>query len=473
MMTNEIDIPATVQMADTAPISDLECEKMVLSSLISSVQNIVEIEEVLDTECFYDLHHKEIYSAILNVYHKGDRPDLVSIKAELAAMGSEVKVQELGDILVNNMAPLDIYPRSQRLRELGMRRKLWDIGMMLIGRSCQESEDLESVHLDAKNSIDSLFQGIEDETVNMADSYKELQTQMLLNRDLQEGQTIGTPTGFLELDRNGGLNETDLVVVGAETSQGKTSFATALTMSAIEAGDGVAFYSMEMTPKQLTARIASMRSGINVSDILYHKLEMWQIYKIDEAMSGFDASLLKFDGRSTSSLESILLSIRMMVMKHGIKGAVIDYLQLMSIKSEKLPREQMIAKCARDLKNLAKDLKIWIIVISQLSREKVSGLPTMSRLRDSGQIEEAADNVYLIYRPGMKGSYPDPFKDVPTDGTAEVIIGKGRNTGTGEFICGFKGENTLFYPLGMDEIERMKTRYSFPPADPTEEKLPF
>lgn len=156
---------------------------------------------------------------------------------------------------------------------------------------------------------------------------------------------------------------------------------------------------------------------------------------------------LFFDEKSTSSLDSIVMSIRMMKSRNDIKGAVVDYMQLIQ-KMPGMSTEQATARCARDLKNLAKELDIWIIAISQLSRDRSNPLPSMSRLRDSGQIEEAADNIYLIYRArDNKQTYPEPFTGYPTDGTAMVIIGKGRNTGTGEFLCGFKGENTLFYPL--------------------------
>lgn len=143
-------------------------------------------------------------------------------------------------------------------------------------------------------------------------------------------------------------------------------------------------------------------------------------------------------------------------MKYDIKGAVVDYLQLVNTKELGMNREQATAKCARDLKNIAKELGIWIIAISQLSRNAQSPVPSMARLRDSGQIEEAADNIFLIYRPRDSKNYPEPFTDVPADGTAMVIIGKGRHVGTGQFICGFKPENTLFYPLDDNSLINIK-----------------
>ena len=463
------------QPTDTGPIKDLECEKMVLSSLLTSYQAVTETDNILDVDCFSDLHHQEIWSAIHDVYKSGDTPDIVSVSAKLASTGSTVSNTEVMDLWYTSAQSLDITQRALRLKELGIRRKMWEVGMNLMNNSNLESLSIEEIHNEAKSNVDNLFDGLATQYETLADSYKQLQERMLLNRELLPGQTLGTPTGFPIFDLNGGLNGSDLTIVGAETSQGKTSFATALTVEAIKHGDGVAFYSMEMMPWQLAARIASMQSGIMSSKIMYRKLDLQDIYAIDSSMENLDMSKLYFDGRSTSSLDSILMSIRQMKMKYDIKGAVVDYLQLVNVVGLKFNREQAVAHAARELKNLAKELNIWIIALSQLSRNNSSAIPSMSRLRDSGQIEEAADNIYMIYRPRDNSRYPEPFTDVPTNGTAMIFVGKGRNTGTTEFICGFKAENTLFYPIDNEEIERLKVNFSFAcdPKDGLKEELPF
>ena len=189
-----------------------------------------------------------------------------------------------------------------------------------------------------------------------------------------------------------------------------------------------------------------------------------EIFRIDDAMSGIDMSLLHVDEKSTSSFDRIVTSIRMMKMKYDIKGVVIDYLQLINFDSMKdaTTREQKIGACSHSLKNLAKELGIWIILISQLNRNSQNPLPTLARLRDSGQIEEAADIVFFIYRPGRGLSYPEPFKDKTTQGTAMINIAKGLGIGTGEFLYGFKAENTLFYPLDENSIGSYSLSSQFP-----------
>ncbi|MDE6716561.1 MAG: DNA helicase [Muribaculaceae bacterium] len=440
------------------PIKDLECEKMVIASIISSYNSMADCESILDEECFYDLHHQEIYRAVRTVYNSGSSISIVSINAELAKMGSMVEPIELTKILYET--PIDLYPQtlSLRLRDLSYRRKLWEIGMKLISESGIETFPLEMIHNSAKEGIDSLFENLTCDVITLSDAYREVQEQMLINQDREPGKIIGSRTGFPWIDNNGGFTGPDLIIIGAETSQGKTSFATSVILNAIKTGEKIAFYSMEMTPKQLASRIASMQSGINSKQILNGSLELNDIYRIDAGMEAFDMNNLFFDGRSTASLDSIMSSIRQLKKKYDIKGACVDYLQLVNVSVPKkvLTREQEVAKVARDLKNLAKELNIWIIAISQLSRgDRGNPIPTMAMLRDSGQIEQAADMIILLYRPQNGRSFPSPYENIPTVGRCLVNIAKGRNIGTGEFICGFRPQNTLFFPLSPLELENM------------------
>ena len=155
-----------------------------------------------------------------------------------------------------------------------------------------------------------------------------------------------------------------------------------------------------------------------------------------------------------------------MKIKHDIDGAVIDYLQILNVNMKGANKEQQMGDVARRLKNLAKDLDIWIIALSQLNRDNLNPVPTLARLRDSGQIAEAADVVILIYRPEVKDKpYPDEFKNVSTKGTAMIDIAKGRNIGLLKFICGFDASTTRFYDLDCVPIGNM--------SDSIQEEQPF
>lgn len=466
---------STPDSPDSAPIHDEELERMVLASMINSYQDISEVANILTPECFYSLNLRDVYNAILAIYKRGDAPDLLLLQSELDKKGSAFKLKDLVELCNTSQQAFDVVPHARLLQEYLYRRKLWTIGQELIAKSVSKKEVVEAVHNQAKQELDSLFDASGEELATLGTAYSTLQQHMVLNLNRREGEIFGTPTGFPEIDNEGGLVGTDLIIIGAETSQGKTSLAIAMTIAAISHGDGVAFYSMEMSSLQLAARIASMKSGIPASRIMYKQMSYEEISYIDNAMAGVDMSKLYLDETSTSSHDSILMSIRKMKMKHDIKGACIDYLQLVHTSDKSLNREQATAIMARDLKNLAKELNIWIIAISQLNRNPQSPVPTEARLRDSGQIAEAADLIALIYRPKDGASYPEPFKDKSTKGTAMISIAKGRNVGQRTFLCGFKSENTLFYPISEAEIDRIGVSAQFPtsPRSPFKDEVPF
>ncbi len=441
---------------ESGPIHNTEIERTVLATLMSVSQAITECNDILTPDCFFDTANREIFEAVIEVYNQGNFPDMMLVSSELGKRGSSITPLEVTELVINTAKVIDIHPHALILKDYSLRRKLWETAYNLMCQAANESYPLQTIHQEAKEKIDSLYEVADAQLPTLQTTYKELQERMLINMNMPEGQIIGTPTSFQDIDKNGGLCGGDLIIVGAETSQGKTSFATALSISAIENGDGVAFYSLEMTALQLTARIASMKSGISSSRIMNQRLTIEEIYRIDSCMDGFDTSKMYFDERSTSSLDSILMSIRSMKMKYGIKGAVVDYLQLVNSKEKGMNIEQMTAEGARKLKNIAKELDIWIIAISQLSRNPQNPVPSMSRLRNSGQIEEAADLIVLIYRPrDTKNNYPEPFANVSTDGTAMVMIEKNRNGATGKFVCGFNSENTLFFPMNEYQISQL------------------
>lgn len=466
--------------SDSLPIHNEQIERMVLASIINNYQDIAEVINILTPDCFYNLNLRDVYSAILAIYNRGDAPDLLLLQRELSCRESPFTMKDLLELCNTQQQAFDVIPHARLLQEYQYRRKLWQIGQTLVAQSVSEKEMVEAVHNQAKSELDTLFEVGTEKLVSLDSVYQSLQGHMIANLSREEGETYGSPTGFPDIDRMGGLVGSDLIIVGADTSQGKTSFAIAMTIAAISHGDGVAFYSMEMTSLQLAARIASMKSGIPVSRIMFDQLSYAEISMIDNAMLGVDMTKLYLDETSTSSLDSILMSIRKMKLKHDIKGACVDYLQLVQTLDKSLNREQSMAHISRQLKNLAKELDIWIVAISQINRNDQNPVPSKNRLRDSGQIGEAADIIFLIYRPKDGNKYPAPFTDKSTDGTAMVMIAKGRNIGEGAFLCGFKAENTLFYPVDENEIAGIgefsaqfpQTKKSFKEENDTKD-LPF
>lgn len=248
----------------------------------------------------------------------------------------------------------------------------------------------------------------------------------------------------------------ELFVISDFVVTHNTSLALCMTRHAIENGAKVAFYSMEMTKEQLTARLLSAKTNIPANNILYSgSLAPSEIRMIDDARGKLPGENLFFDDKSTSNIDSILLSIRMLKMQKDIDGAVVDYLQILNVnsRSTSFSREQAMGDAARRFKNLAKELNIWIIALSQLSRDSNCPEPNLNRLRDSGQIGEAADVVILVYRAEYYNrAYPAPFDnkdDYPTDGTAMIDVAKGRNIGTFKFFMGFNKNTTNFFKTNL------------------------
>ena len=210
---------------------------------------------------------------------------------------------------------------------------------------------------------------------------------------------------------------------------------------------------MEMSGAQLMTRLAAIESGIPVSTLTNEKLTNEQIRSFDRSVASLSKLGIYFDDRSTSNIETILASIRSIVIKYHVQGVVIDYLQILTINKKGSNVEEAIAEAARRLKNIAKELNIWVLALSQLSRDNQNPLPSVNRLRGSGQINEAADITILLYRPEVYNKrYTEPFQSTNPNGTAMIDIAKGRNVGVFKFIVGFNAATTHFYELNERPI---------------------
>ncbi len=179
---------------------------------------------------------------------------------------------------------------------------------------------------------------------------------------------------------------------------------------------------------------------------MYGRFNEASFEKLDAGIGKIEDYEVYIDENSNSTLESILSSIRFMKRNYDIKGVVVDYIQLVNVKEKGMNTEQQTAYVARQLKNIAKDLDIWVIALSQLSRDRQNPVPTLSRLRNSGQIEEASDVIMLVYRPEAVGrlQYPEPFETITTERTAMIDVAKGRNIGIFKFMTEFEKELTYF-----------------------------
>lgn len=431
-------------------VNDYKEERYVIGCLLSFSNAYTIVFPYLDEDCFYDKKCQEVWKMIDSMSKKCIPVDLISVSAELIKRNSTISQIDLVEYSDSATTTVNLEYHAKRLKELSTRRKFWIIGQNLIKAGISEGVEISEIQ---QKTMDN-FCHVLDKTDGFSTLTDALQSlnDIILRNASSDSIITGTKTGMTKFDEKGGLQKSDLIIVAGETSMGKTSLALSMTRNAIENNAKVAFYSMEMTKEQLSARLLSAKTNIPANNILYSgSLAPSEMRMIDDARGKLPGENLYFDDKSTSNIDSILLSIRMLKMQKNIDGAVIDYLQILNVNSRNgnISREQAMGDASRRLKNLAKELNIWIIALSQLSRDSTNPEPNLNRLRDSGQIGEAADVVILVYRPEYYNrSYPSPYdnkEDYPTEGTAMIDVAKGRNIGTFKFFLGFDKKTTNFY----------------------------
>lgn len=436
-------------------VHDIKCEVSVLGVLISYPDAYDESTDILSKDVFYKPENQELYQIIKQLHDNGDKVDIIGVAAYVNQhpnKNCQLELSYLTECASSVVSSANFREHCLRLHDLYERRQLWLIGQKLINAGTSEIIDTVTLKQDVISAIQSLDDTPHASIVSVSDALKQLNE--IVNNNMSGEQSRGIPTGFSYLDDRGGLCRGDLVVIAAEFSQGKTSLALDLSTSAARNNYPVAFYSTEMTNPQLSARIISAGSDgkIRANDIIHKALTQEQLNVFDKAVGRIESLPIFFDDTSTMSIERIISSIRMLVRKKGINLVCIDFLQVLQTneKSMRQNEEQFYGMVTRKLKNLAKELNIAIVLLSQISRSKDNTTePTLNRVRGSGQISEAADVILLIYRPELyKTKYSGEYSRVDPKGTALIKLAKGRNIGTGSFICGYDAKTTHFYELG-------------------------
>lgn len=451
------------------PPQATELEETVLGTLMIEKDAFDLVSEFLKVETFYKSTHQKIYSAICVLAHNNEPIDIRTVVEKLKQLET---LEEVGGAYfvttlitgVSSSAHLEYHARI--LNQKFLSREMIRIASEIQTMAFDESIDVDDTMAYANKSLSDLSSFNSGSILKMNEAVELMIKNVELNS--QDNKiSSGSLTGFSKFDeRSGGLQKSDLIIIGAESSQGKTSLALSISHNISLSGDPIAIYSMEMRAIQLAARFTSFESKIPANEILYSKFNQTQFEILDGSISRLLNSELYIDEKSTSNLDSIVSSIRGMVKNYGIKGAVVDYIQLIHVSDKGMNKEQQTAQIARTLKNLAKDLDIWIVALSQLSRDNTNPIPSIKRLRDSGQIEEAADIVWLIYRPEQIGrnEFPEPFEQCSVAGSAMHIIAKGRNIGTFSFISKFDSSTTHFYEIvdyGFIPNEHIKPNKDF------------
>mgnify|MGYP003132959291 FL=1 len=423
-------------------MDNYEIEQTLLGKLIVEPEYIDKYSQLLHENLFEYDFNKSTYHAIVDLKSKNKTIDILTISKLIKGENIVLNLSEMTDKAFDFM---EIITCVGVLTEAFQKRTLTGI-VNDVHSQLSNHDELELI-------IGKLSSQMSKLQIGQPEVLGDINTQIKnflddIEKRMNTDGLLGIASGFQAIDKfTGGWQETDLIIVGGASSMGKTSFALALAYNAAKYTEtSTVIFSYEMSALQLLRRLASMDSEISNRYITNGTLNNEELAKIHKSIGNIEKIPLHIDEGNITSLGYLVHRIKEYVKNKNVKLVMIDYLQLVSSKNKSGNREQEVSKVARTLKNLAKELNITVIALSQLNRGvgmRNNSKPTLSDLRESGEIEQAADVVMLIYRPEYYGiEFNDDGKE--SKGTANIIFAKGRNIGVGEVTLTFKSEITKF-----------------------------
>ncbi len=424
--------------------ADVETEKKLLSAMMLKDGVIIpQVAGILAAEDFYRPEHRLIFSAMLNIYDKGTPPDVLLIENELRRMG---KFDGVGSSYL--LALLDMEFTTARagaqakiIKDKAQRRRLIETGEKFLSKAYEDDTPneelitmLESL-MTTNAEIDSTLEKIDKSALDVFNRANELSKTTGLT---------GITTGLIDLNKlTNGLQKSDLIILAARPSMGKTALALNIAQSAADAQKKVAVFSLEMSKNQLAARLLSTISNVAATKINSGDLSDRDFDKLIIALETIEQLPLYVDDTSSISVQAIRMKARRLQKAQGLDLVIVDYIQLMRGKGEN--RVQEISEISRGLKALAKELGVPVLALSQLSRQvemRAEKKPQLSDLRDSGSIEQDADMVMFLYRDEYYNR-----DDPANQNVAELIISKNRNGATGAIRLYFQKDIMRFSDL--------------------------
>jgi replicative DNA helicase len=428
-----------------------ELEEAVLGAAMLDKGAFSIIVEKLRAESFYLPAHQEIFDVMMDLFANSKPIDILTVHEELRKRG---KLDEVGGVnylmdLTNKVASAaNIEYHAQIIIQKYIQRALIEVSTRTIRDAYEDSKDV----LEMMDEAEQGLYDITDQNLNTGyQTVSSIAARVAKNIELLSQKTdglTGVTTGFQELDKiTNGWQSSDMIIVAARPGMGKTAFTLSLANNAASAETGVAIFSLEMSDDQLVQRLISMQSMIPASKLREGNLDKEEFQRLHESVDKLSKMPIYIDDTPAINIFELRAKCRRLKQNHDIGLVVIDYLQLMSAgdKSKRGNREQEISTISRALKGMAKELKVPVIALSQLSRavETRGGdkRPQLSDLRESGAIEQDADIVTFIYRP----DYYDLADSIDTpDNVAEIILAKHRNGSLGTVNLRFLKEYVKF-----------------------------
>ena len=444
------------------PPHSLEAEKSTLGSLLIDKDALIKISDFLVANDFYHDAHKMIYQAILDLFEKRSPVDLVTLttilddRDQLKMVGGASYLTQ-----ISNEVPTSshIFQYASIVKEKSILRKLIIAGDAIKGLGFTEDEEIEELIDKAEKTLFGVTTTlISDTFVHIKDILNATYEKISDLHDSEAREKYsGVPTGFKSMDTIlSGFHPSDLIILAARPSMGKTALALNIAQNIAKKGKSVGIMSLEMAKEQLVERMFCSMLAVDSWKMRTGQLTDEDFSKIGSVMDEMNNMKIFIDDSIGNSIAELKAKARRLKIEHGLDILLIDYLQLMSGSSKSSyqgNRVQEISEISRSLKALARDLHIPILALSQLSRAvelRPNKVPQLSDLRESGAIEQDADVVLMMYR--------EDYYEEDTDrkGITDIFVRKHRNGPIGHVELGFKKEQMRFMDIDkhrkMDEM---------------------
>ena len=446
------------QQAGRMPPQATEVEQSVLGAMLIEREAIPKAIEILPADAFYEPRHQRIFEAVEALFERGNPVDLITLTEELKRRGDYDGIggYYLTELTTHVASAANVEYHARIIAEKSLLRKLITTMTGVVGQAFDPTTDAFDLLDNAEREIFQISESqLRKGAVDM-NSVVHQTMQHLESIHGREGGITGVPSGFTALDAmTGGWQPSDMVIIAARPSMGKTALSLAVTRNAAlhpEKPAGVAYFSLEMSAQQLAQRLLTSEARVDAQRARTGRLHDDDWPKLARAAGRLSAANIFIDDTPGLGILELRAKCRRLKAEHGIGLVIVDYLQLRhgTASTKGGNREQEIAQISRSLKGLAKELDVPVLALSQLSRavEARGGdkRPQLSDLRESGSIEQDADVVMFIYRAERYGITVDENGN-STEGLGELIIGKQRNGPIGDVKVAFVNQYARFENL--------------------------
>lgn len=425
-----------------------DAEKAVIGAMLIDAEAVLTVSEILVADDFYSKQYGILYDAMVSLYMEGKPIDLVMLENKLKEMEVSAELSSLDvakEIFNQVFTSANVKSYAEIVKQKSILRRIIKTNEEIASRCYLQKDTLDDILNMTEKKIFGIMQNqgggdfvpVKQVVINVLENIEKASKT--------KGNVTGVPTGFKDLDyQTSGMQPSDLVLIAARPSMGKTAFVLNLAEHmAFKKKVTVAIFSLEMSKEQLINRMLSMESRVSSQVLRTGNLEDNEWDKVIEAAQYISNSKLIVDDTPSISIQELRSKCRKYKLEHNLGVIIIDYLQLMSAGDGKASdsRQQQISDISRSLKALARELNVPVLALSQLSRaveQRPDHRPMLSDLRESGAIEQDADVVMFLYREG----YYDRQCERPD--VAEVIVAKQRNGPTGTIELKWIPELTKF-----------------------------